>query len=58
MNYLDIDFDDNEEDYYHYKKEKKIDKNKNSDRGRFEVINRKNNKQRHNNKRMLDDFFN
>ena len=57
MKYLDIDFDDNEEDYY-YKKEKKVDKNKKFDYGRFEIINRKNNKHRNNNKRMLEDFFN
>lgn len=56
---LDIDFDDNEEDdYYSYKTEKKNIKNKKIDYDGFEIINRKNNKHRNNNKRMVEDFFN
>ena len=59
MNYLDIDFEDTEKDYYFSKKEKMVNKNKKSEHDGVKFINKKNNnKHRQNNKRMINDFFN
>lgn len=57
MKYLNIDFDNSDEEEYYYKKDKRSTKNKNLYVD-YE-LNKKNNKQKYkNNKRMLDDFFN